>query len=88
MSCSFLKTKEKLEKRPNVILFLVDDLGWYPYFLSSDLYNSSVIFDSKLKLKLDHRNMTEKMMPSDYAEGFKISNKSLVDCFILESNEV
>jgi aldose 1-epimerase len=63
-------------------------LGWHPYFLSSDLYNSSVIFDSKLKLKLDHRNITEKMVHNDYAEGFKISNQSLDDCFILDSNEV
>ncbi|PQB09034.1 sulfatase [Polaribacter filamentus] len=28
MSCNLFKTKEKFEKRPNVILFLVDDLGW------------------------------------------------------------
>jgi aldose 1-epimerase len=63
-------------------------LGWHPYFLSRDLYNSSVIFDSKLKLKLDHRNITEKIVPNDYAEGFKISNQSLDDCFILDSNTI
>lgn len=27
MSCNLFKTKEKLDKRPNVILFLVDDMG-------------------------------------------------------------
>jgi aldose 1-epimerase len=63
-------------------------LGWHPYFLSSDLYNSSVIFDSKLKLKLDNRSITKKMVHNDYAEGFKISNQSLDDCFVLDSNEV
>ena len=28
ISCNFFKTTEKLEKPPNIILFLVDDLGW------------------------------------------------------------
>lgn len=61
-------------------------LGWHPYFLSSDLYNSSFIFDSNLKLKLDSRNITEKIVPNGFADGFKVNNQSLDDCFILDSN--
>jgi len=63
-------------------------LGWHPYFLSSDLYNSSFIFDSNLKLKLDKRNITEGIIPNEYDDGFKINDQFLDDCFILNSNSV
>ncbi|WP_142783202.1 aldose 1-epimerase [Changchengzhania lutea] len=63
-------------------------LGWHPYFLSSDLYNSSFIFDSNLKLKLDKRNITEGIIPNGYDGGLKIKDRFLDDCFMLDSNRV
>jgi len=63
-------------------------LGWHPYFLSSDLYNSSFVFDSNEKLELDSRNITEGIGINVHANGFKIKNQFLDDCFILDSGEV
>ena len=63
-------------------------LGWHPYFLSSDLRNSSIIFDSKEKLKLDQRNITEKIIANEHVDGFKIKDQFLDDCFILESKAI
>ncbi|WP_339915824.1 aldose 1-epimerase [Yeosuana marina] len=61
-------------------------LGWHPYFLSSDLYTSSVSFDSKEKLKLDQRNITEKIIANEQVEGFKIKDQFLDDCYILDTH--
>jgi aldose 1-epimerase len=63
-------------------------LGWHPYFLSDDLCNSTFIFDSSSKLKLDDRNITEGIVPNDKTVGFKVNDQFLDDCFILESNTV
>lgn len=63
-------------------------LGWHPYFLTSDLYHSSFIFDSKERLKLDNRNITEGLVVNEHGNGFKVNNQSLDDCFVLDSNAV
>lgn len=63
-------------------------LGWHPYFISDDLYNSSLKFNSKRKIKLDDRNITVGIMDNDYVNGFKVENQFLDDCYILDSNEV
>lgn len=63
-------------------------LGWHPYFLSSDLYKSSLIFDSKRKLKLDNRNITESIISNKQFGTFKVKDQFLDDCFILDSGEV
>lgn len=63
-------------------------LGWHPYFLSENLFNSALVFDSNLKLKLDNRNITQKIEANTFAAGFKVGNQSLDDCFVLDSNKV
>ena len=63
-------------------------LGWHPYFLSKDLFKSSFIFDSNLKLKTNNRNITEEIIPNDHADGFKVDKQPLDDCFMLDSNTI
>ncbi|WP_298551466.1 aldose 1-epimerase [uncultured Algibacter sp.] len=63
-------------------------IGWHPYFLSKNLCESSIIFDSNKKLKLDHRNITDAVISNKEVKGFVVDNKSLDDCFILDSNSV
>lgn len=63
-------------------------IGWHPYFLSEDLSKSSVVFDSKKKLKLDSRNITKRVIVNKNDSGFNINNKFLDDCFVLDSNTV
>ncbi len=63
-------------------------LGWHPYFLSSDLYSSSLIFDSTKKAKLDSRNIPQEIVNHEYTNTFKITEQSLDDCYVLDSNTV
>lgn len=63
-------------------------LGWHPYFLSSDLYQSEVKFDCKEKLNLDERNITLGKTDFKEKDGLKIEDQLLDDCFILQSKTV
>lgn len=63
-------------------------LGWHPYFISDDLYNSSLTFNSKRKIKLDDRNITEGIMENKHVNGFKVKSQFLDDCYILDSNTI
>jgi len=63
-------------------------LGWHPYFISDDLYNSSFLFDSNLKLKLDNRNITEGIINNENHNNFKMKDQFLDDCFILKTQNV
>jgi aldose 1-epimerase len=63
-------------------------LGWHPYFFSSDRYNSSVIFDSNKKLKLDDQCITEGVEVSENFGLVEIKNQSLDDCYVLKTNTI
>ena len=63
-------------------------VGWHPYFLSSDLYNSSLIFDANKKIKLDNRNITEDVVANEHVDAFKLNNQQLDDCYVLNSKDV
>jgi aldose 1-epimerase len=60
-------------------------LGWHPYFLSYDLQNSSLSFKSDKKIVFDENLITNKIEAHDI---FKVENKALDDCFILNSNTI
>lgn len=63
-------------------------LGWHPYFSSSNLFNSTLNFDSDTQLVFDDRCITKgtKTIKSDPV--FEIKDKKLDDCFILNSNQI
>ncbi|MFP4845027.1 aldose 1-epimerase [Winogradskyella sp. PE311] len=61
-------------------------VGWHPYFKSSDRYNSSVIFDSNKKLKLDDRCITAGEEIDENFGLVTVKNQELDDCYILKSN--
>ena len=63
-------------------------LGWHPYFLSSDLYHSSLNFDAIKRLKLDNRNITEGVEEIESLGSIKIMDQTFDDCYILEANQV
>jgi aldose 1-epimerase len=63
-------------------------LGWHPYFMSNDRYNSSVIFDSNEKLKLNNRCIPEGIEIDENFGAVKIKNQSLDDCYILKTNTI
>jgi len=63
-------------------------LGWHPYFLSSDLFKSSLLFDCNKKTVLDERNITKGISYIDHVECLQIKDQSFDDCYVLNSNEV
>lgn len=63
-------------------------LGWHPYFLSTDLFNSHLIFDCNKKIQMDERNISIGTSYIEHIDSFKIADQFLDDCFILESKTI
>ena len=63
-------------------------LGWHPYFLSDDLFNSSLDFNSSKKIVLGERNITTHVEDFELNDVLHIEDKQLDDCWILDTNEV
>ena len=63
-------------------------IGWHPYFISQNLSKSAVHFKSHQKFAFDKRNITQRMDKIAIDEPFLIEDKSLDDCFVLDSNEI
>ncbi|MFL1013345.1 aldose 1-epimerase [Flavisericum labens] len=63
-------------------------IGWHPYFTSTNLYNSIVRFKSHKHVNFDERNITQGLRNIEINNEFKIKNKSLDDCFVLDSNNI
>ena len=63
-------------------------LGWHPYFFSTDLFNSHLIFDCNKKVELDERNIVIGKFYIENITSFKIGDRFLDDCFILESKTI
>ena len=61
-------------------------LGWHPYFISQNLYKSSLKFDSNQKLVLGERMITTGVQNIKNVKTFEIKDKKLDDCYILNSN--
>lgn len=63
-------------------------LGWHPYFISKNLYKSSLKFDSNRKIILGERMITTGVEDYKNGDSFEIKDKQLDDCFILNNNKV
>ena len=64
-------------------------LGWHPYFVSKDLYHSSLSFKSNKKIEFDKNLITKGIIKASAEElKIQIQNKQLDDCFILNSNTI
>ena len=63
-------------------------LGWHPYFICDDLSKSVVCFKSDKKIAFDENLITKEVVAHKTPEVFKIENKQLDDCFILNTNKI
>ena len=63
-------------------------LGWHPYFISTDLYNSSLNFKSKKKLQFDNQQITSALISSDEDVLFQIKDDQLDDGYVLDGNKI
>jgi aldose 1-epimerase len=62
-------------------------IGWHPYFVSSNLYNSTLNFESDKQIEFDKRCITKGVTPIKNESVFEIKDKMLDDCFILKTNQ-
>uniref|UniRef100_UPI0040483A7E aldose 1-epimerase n=1 Tax=Mariniflexile sp. TaxID=1979402 RepID=UPI0040483A7E len=62
-------------------------IGWHPYFTSSNLYNSTLHFDSDKQIVFDNRCITTGVTDIENTPVFEIKDKKLDDCFILNTNQ-
>ncbi|GAB1858035.1 aldose 1-epimerase [Flavobacteriaceae bacterium MHTCC 0001] len=63
-------------------------LGWHPYFISANLFDSTLIFDSTKKIVLGDRNITTGTEDILNNEPLEIKDKFLDDCWSLNSDKV
>lgn len=63
-------------------------LGWHPYFLSDNLHDSNLNFNSTKKLIIGDRCIVTGVEDISPEDVFTIENKQLDDCWILNTNKV
>lgn len=63
-------------------------IGWHPYFNSSNLFNSCLVFESNKKILFDKRMITTGIENIETENTFEIKDKKLDDCFVLNSNQM
>ncbi len=63
-------------------------LGWHPYFISDNLFESELLFDSNKKLVLGDRNITTGVEDIKNEGTMQIKDQQLDDCWILNSDKV
>ncbi len=63
-------------------------LGWHPYFLSGDLYNSSLSFESNKTISFDERMITKEVIEGVVAMPIEIKDNQLDDCYALSKSAV
>ncbi len=64
------------------------NVGWHPYFNSSDLYNSRLSLRSDKKLKFNKEMIPIKIDDIEPVTGFQIGDQKFDDCFILSSDNI
>lgn len=63
-------------------------LGWHPYFNIIDAENSHITFNSNHKIQFDENLITKEVVVEEIPKIFKIKDKQLDDCFILNDNKI
>ena len=63
-------------------------LGWHPYFISSDLHNSFLNFESSQKVQFDENLITTGFIKSKQKTPYQIKDNLLDDSYILNSNSI
>ena len=61
-------------------------LGWHPYFISNDLYNSFLDFESNQKVQFDENLITAGFIEYKQKTPYHIKDNQLDDSFVLNSN--
>lgn len=63
-------------------------IGWHPYFLSNDLYNSTLDFATSKEFQFDERMITDGEELKEVKLPFEIKDKQLDNCYALTSGTI
>ncbi|MFV0248450.1 MAG: aldose 1-epimerase [Tenacibaculum sp.] len=63
-------------------------VGWHPYFASSNLYNSSLVFESNQKIDFDSEMIPKSTINHKQNKGFQIKNSKFDDCYIIKNSSI
>ncbi len=64
------------------------NIGWHPYFFSSNRSKSQLEFKSVQKLTFDQQMIPSEIKDIPQIDSCKIEDKNLDDCYILKSNTI
>lgn len=80
--------KLKVEVRNDDQRPLPFNVGWHPYFISSNLHNSFLTIQSNKKLVFDKHMIPTKIEDVSINGSIQIKDKRFDDCFILNTNNI
>ena len=63
-------------------------IGWHPYFLTSNIFESTLSFNCDKKVEFNKNLVTKNIIDYNHNGEFKIKNKQLDDCFFLKDGVV
>lgn len=63
-------------------------IGWHPYFLSDDLYNSTLDLSVTKTIEFDERMITKDIIEEKGTKSIDIKDNQLDDCYALSNNKV
>ncbi len=63
-------------------------LGWHPYFTSSNLDKSRILFDSSEKIILDKHCITTGIEETNTENDINLADLKLDDCWVLNTNTI
>ncbi|GGF65382.1 aldose 1-epimerase [Wenyingzhuangia marina] len=63
-------------------------IGWHPYFLSDDLYNSTLNFTVAKTIEFDERMITKNVIEGELEMPIEIKDQQLDNCYALSDGKV
>lgn len=63
-------------------------IGWHPYFLSDDLYNSTLNLSTTKTIVFDERMITKDIIEEKGTKSIDIKDNQLDDCYAISDNKV
>ena len=64
------------------------NVGWHPYFISSNLQCSSLKINSNKKLSFNENMILEDSKAISMVDYFQLNDEQFDDCFVLNDNEI
>ena len=64
------------------------NLGWHPYFSTTNLFNSTLLLNSYKKIVVNNSMIPVNEEEINWEKPIKIENKTFDDCYVLNNNSI